>query len=556
MESAWWSRLTACLPQPLQHDEARTYSPAPGPSESQPVLADCVAPTLAALPLDVLSHVTSFLPPSSIGSLACTHRALSLPDEAFRRLLEKRATSIIAHAYDLALSALEPDAAVPDHNLICEEDVVLLLLIPTLLRLSSRTASGGTWRSIAHEALRQASLVNREVREVAASAVAAVVGHGDDGSAALTCREAGSVLHSHSCAICHVRGTSGVWFPLTRRGACLACTTMRGGVAERWRRQQAAAEEERWREEAAATRGVLLGALSDELELSLRSGAQAGNVSLSLLFDSTRNGGSCAALLRAARDSPATLLVVRERERSAQAIDLLRRERRRRDHEGGAGGHCDDGAHPAASNRSPAAAPAQPRLFGAFVPSAWPLSSSSTFFGAKTSFLFSLTPPQRRPASAAASPARPPPATPDSNPSHTEPSACFFRATGRDEHYAYVDTAAGIGFGGDPGSFSLSIDADLSRGHCMPSLTYGDVRELASAGAHFVCDAVQLWSVDVGGTADGAGGRNELATVGGSRRKKAAWEEDPATVLEPGMNKLMLEFVGIEKEVAMLRRYS
>ena len=39
-------------------------------------------------------------------------------------------------------------------------------------------------------------------------------------------------------------------------------------------------------------------------------------------------------------------------------------------------------------------------------------------------------------------------------------------------------------------------------------------------------------------------------------RAKAPWEDEPEGCLEPGENKLMLGFIGMDKEVAMLRRFT
>ena len=59
----------------------------------------------------------------------------------------------------------------------------------------------------------------------------------------------------------------------------------------------------------------------------------------------------------------------------------------------------------------------------------------------------------------------------------------------------------------------------------------------------FVKD-VQLWAVVVDPTV--------------RRRGQSSWDRDAGSrsVLEPGENKLMLEFVGMEREIAMLRRHT
>ena len=65
----------------------------------------------------------------------------------------------------------------------------------------------------------------------------------------------------------------------------------------------------------------------------------------------------------------------------------------------------------------------------------------------------------------------------------------------------------------------------------------------------FSVASVQLWSVLPPTTDD----VSVLRTS-----KKAPWEEqdDDPGCLEPGENKLMLEFIGMDREIAMLRRFS
>ena len=101
-----------------------------------------------------------------------------------------------------------------------------------------------------------------------------------------------------------------------------------------------------------------------------------------------------------------------------------------------------------------------------------------------------------------------------------------------------------IGFGGTRGCFALEFHSDLTSGRCLPSLTYGDTSSLASA-ADFLCESVQLWAV-TGGV--GGSSRTGMCVPWGAQAGRG--------VLEPGQNKLMLEFVGMEKEVAMLRRFA
>lgn len=121
------------------------------------------------------------------------------------------------------------------------------------------------------------------------------------------------------------------------------------------------------------------------------------------------------------------------------------------------------------------------------------------------------------------------------------------RPTAKDEHYVHASQLHGLGFGGEVGGagFALRLSPDFVCGSCMPSHTYEDTSRMASS-RDFLVQSVQLWDV----APDEA--------VRSLTSSKAAWTggAGPASVLTPGPNKLMLEFVGMEKEVAMLRRYS
>jgi len=153
------------------------------------------------------------------------------------------------------------------------------------------------------------------------------------------------------------------------------------------------------------------------------------------------------------------------------------------------------------------------RLFGAFIPA--PLARSARgFLGDRRAFLFGLRP------------------------------LTIYPATGHDENYVHISSAHGIGFGGDlgGGGFSMHITSNLLHGRCLPSRTYGDVSALTSS-RDFEVASVQVWD----------------AAPGERRPSRHAWagaNEHAKSVLQPGENKLMLEFVGIEKDIAMLRRYS
>ena len=458
----------------------------------------------------------SQLPLSALGSLACVCSAIEVPDDAFRTFLLQRAALV--------------KRGLAGHRDLGDEDTALL----------------------------------------AAAACDAETG------CAAACRR----LWSRGCQLCAYRGVSGVFFPLTARGICATCALERAGQADLWRRSALAREQLERRRCDRDTRAWILSALGDAMMGALlrsrgrpaatrprRSSADdgrgsAGGVaadgadgiagsgggggggddgcrgtpaaaamataaaaaaaaavgwpspSVELLFDSSRDGGSCAALLRAAQAAEASLLLVRESEAATGAVAAPSAARR-------------FGAFVSTPNPNPNPNPNANR-FGAFVSTPWLRSSTTAFFGDERCFLFS---------SGAAA---------DDDASRDAPT--LHRATGRDARFVHASPAEhGLGFGGELGGFALGLESDLSRGRCLPSHTYGAGTARLASAPDFVCEAVQLWSV--AGAGGGHGG-----SAGGGRREP--WKDEAKGCLEPGMNKLMLEFVGMEKEVAMLRRFS
>ena len=141
------------------------------------------------------------------------------------------------------------------------------------------------------------------------------------------------------------------------------------------------------------------------------------------------------------------------------------------------------------------------------------------------------------------------------------PTPATWHATGADEHYAYASVGRGVGFGGeigegkaDPGGFGLWLSADLGTARVLPSRTYGDAcaMALAEPGAEFAVEWVRLWGLRT--EADEPARRRAAVGAAGS-----GWPDDAdadTSVLDPGPNKLMLEFIGMDREAAMLRRFS
>ena len=86
-------------------------------------------------------------------------------------------------------------------------------------------------------------------------------------------------------------------------------------------------------------------------------------------------------------------------------------------------------------------------------------------------------------------------------------------------------------------------------------LTYADsMQDLLASRSSFLCDTVQLWAF-VGDELDGGGGGGN----GDRRRRQAApWETNAsdAGVLEPNENRILLEFLGMDKEASRMQDWA
>jgi len=87
-------------------------------------------------------------------------------------------------------------------------------------------------------------------------------------------------------------------------------------------------------------------------------------------------------------------------------------------------------------------------------------------------------------------------------------------------------------------------------------LTYADsAQELLASSSDFFCDSVQLWAFDVmEDDLDGRGspGRDRR------RRRDVPWEttSSDAGVLEPDENRILLEFLGMDKEASRMQDWA
>ena len=406
---------------------------------------------LEELPPEIVAELQ--LPLAALSSLACASRVMGdrIPPDAWCPALELRVRSLLrtlnrlphtdtAAAQRMGMNATAQPAVLGLHpaGQAHDEDVQLLRLARSTLAMLAPDVAFG--------ALRASS---RRLRE-------------------------------QLCCLCESRGADGRYFPLLGRGACSTCLIDRAAEARRWARQ-AAAREAALRVAADARTGArLLEALGEALrERGGGIGADAGaGREPELLFDSSRDGSSLTALLRAADAAAAgTVLLVTERSAGVDA-----------------------------------------RCFGAFVPE-WSARRSRGFFGDERCFLFALGPTTVYPA----------------------------RACGAEGGFVHASGQHGVGFGGTlPAGgqplFGLHLHADLLGGRCMPCRTYG---ECAALPPTFEVSSVQLWAL--------------VGEEGGSARREQSWEQREAKaqgVLEPGQDKIMLEFIGIERGAAMQKRFA
>eukprot|EP00967_Tisochrysis_lutea_P117153 scaffold189269_cov27-Tisochrysis_lutea.AAC.1 len=284
-----------------------------------------------------------------------------------------------------------------------------------------------------------------------------------------------SSLRPLLCSVCDSGPATVLRFWATDRGVCEKCIAVRAVEVRAWKLKQQPREAAEIARRENATRDLLGGKIADHLPTTIWS----PHIDFRLAFSSDRQGGSATALLRAARGINASILLITERLRSPHSNER--------------------------------------RVFGAFLPSAWPLTltaSRQLWFGDMRSFLFSLLPDFK-----------------------------VHAATGNDNHFVHV-SPEGFGFGGEIGGagHALFLSADLSQGRCLPSRTFGDTSSLASAMT-FLVENVQLWDV-----------HDDLIS---RTRARPEWEGDEnESVLKPGEDKLMLEFVGVERDIALLRRFN
>ena len=341
------------------------------------------------------------------------------------------------------------------------------------------------------------------------------------------CRTACAMLRHNLCWLCDSQYPSGCYFPLSRRGLCATCIDGGPAFAERWRRQQNTRELKARRRRDESTKRRLLQGLGAALPRELGGGEEVAEDDgagesvrprLDLLFDAQRHGGSSTALLRAADGAAASLLVC-----YPQVVPS------EHGHDHGHRASADSKVRPptdpvaAIVARYTERGDATEPCFGAFIDSPWDGRGVATFFGGARCFLWRLE------ASSA--------------------EAAVFGAS--DENRVHASRHHGLGFGGQLGAFGLSLDDDLTGGSSHPSVTYGAASVLhtpsSAASRRFLCKNVQLWSVRA---------PFDATTASRRHRAKAPWEDEPEGCLEPGENKLMLEFIGMDKEVAMLRRFT
>ena len=347
-------------------------------------------------------------------------------------------------------------------------------------------------------------------------------------------RRACAELRARLCCICRTRAAdSGLYFKLTARGVCSSCVDYHPGHTERWRQRQLVREHRARAAHDVRSAALLVEALRHALPEVLTNGQAEkrgedgsdpqADPRLVLVFDSLRHGASLAALLRAAEAAPgrSTLLLVHEATQAGS--DALGEE------------GVEEGTDNAEASNGELSASA--RVFGAFVDRPWSERSPTGFFGDSSCFLFSMD------ACVGGS-------------SKGQPPAKTRKTTGHDRNFVHASGEFGLGFGGIVGHLGLSLASDLSGGSCRPMLTYADsAQELLASSSDFFCDSVQLWAFDVmKDDLDGHGspGRDRR------RRRDVPWEttSSDAGVLEPDENRILLEFLGMDKEASRMQDWA
>jgi len=115
----------------------------------------------------------------------------------------------------------------------------------------------------------------------------------------------------------------------------------------------------------------------------------------------------------------------------------------------------------------------------------------------------------------------------------------------------YCTGATFVAFGGTPGAYGIAIDGDLQHGRCLPSTEFG--APVLSSAVSFRIARVEVWRAV-------SEEEEELERMAAEVQVDAprGVDDDEAafgrSVLEPGTNKFMLEFVNMREDLLMERR--
>lgn len=393
-------------------------------------------------------------------------------------------------------------------------------------------------------------------------------------------RRACARLREMLCSLCNRKQACGLYFELTARGICSTCINYHPGHTERFRQKQAVRERNarhrRDERDGAALFEAVRHALPSSVQLAGRSystkampaghhrpkdGEQewAGDVEscprLVLLFDSSRHGGSANMLFRAAEAAPGnyTLLVAHRALQGDAADDHHKRaetkQRMATNAQLAEETTTEETKAEETMTDEIAVAPAC-RTFGAFLDKPWAERSTTGYFGGEHAFLFRIIANGSTSSHVDYSMAA---TTASSAGASSTPRADVRTWSGHDRRCVHASTEFGIGFGGEMGRFGLSFDPDLTRGSCHPMLTYADSTTELLAPPTFLCESVQLWALsNPCDFADGGDGTRR-------RRRPAPWEDQhsaEASALEPGENKIVLEFLGMDKEASRMQDWA
>jgi hypothetical protein len=356
-------------------------------------------------------------------------------------------------------------------------------------------------------------------------------------------RQAFQRAYLSSCAKCHAPEAGEYSFEHTQ-GLCASCAhRMPVGALREFLITRRRID---WRvgaAERASTRALLRGLLRSAAEQMRRQALTSfAERPLRLAFSSRRDGHSLTVMQNAlGRYAPCLVVVAEQVDATRDATPYATLDAKPVAGAGATQAAATAGVDATAAARTGSAA----RRFGVFVPVKMLRRSAPDFKSDEGggSFLFAL--PSRRAAGARGRAAEP--ATPRIFPGRAAEGAAGVRQF-------YRTSSEHVAFGGDERAYALWLSASLERGLSLPCPTFGSPT-LSSAPA-FRVDEVQVWR-----TVDVEEELLEWQSAQAERRPVRPLDEDEEpradladSVLAPGTNRFMLEFVNMREDLLMERR--